>query len=217
MDIAINVSLIAVYFVDSMLILLFQIQNFRQTCRICLFQGVILYHINSQDVRNLFENLAITLDNHLELPQNVCIECLEQLKKANEIKMKCEGSQIFLMDLLGKSQNFVFIKTEDIDVIDQKSSVSEDFNNAYDSPCDSPCDSRFEVLETVQQVVQTKKKMRSKKLKVKRINKQQKQFICEGCGEFFQRASLFINHFKKIHKKPDISMYRCHLCKQTFR
>lgn len=177
------------------------------------------------------------------MPKKICHQCLEQLKIAKEIKEKCIESQEilkkFIVPTKEPTEKLVFIdvvkqelKNEEEDRYRQCTIVElpspdlelqiPEFDKLFvDSfACDShDSESEFFVPFTKKTVDTFRRKQM--KIVIPRIdpfsfdNPNEKNFICDKCGEEFLNRTSFLAHYRKAHKRLRIN--QCKICMQSFQ
>lgn len=219
--------------------------DFPIICRVCLYKGDtkpftqalhllfrsfvninVCLHVRISKTMNSFNNVFQIADED-ELPKNICLKCVCQLKEFGDFVDRAIVNNKHLKDVLVKHKvNLECFENTEFEISDENSVDDQDFNNDNNSIHDIKeedflSDNKIKKDEPINKHQFHCKACKNIFTSVKDLCEHRKQnrncaFKCESCEEYFVYYKELCSHRKKNEKCKN-QKHTCHICGKVFR
>ncbi|CAO1357306.1 unnamed protein product [Diamesa serratosioi] len=144
---------------------------------------------------------GIEINEHDLLPQHVCLECIEHIEKACEIKQKCIDADVTLRKLLNDELHSIRTENDiDLDTIKQEDEV------------DNIDEESFNEKQSKNQSCLASSSLKTEFIVVKQYDRERNEFNsqCSLCDEKFKNIRSKESHIKASHINERV----CKTCKE---
>ncbi|KAJ8947588.1 hypothetical protein NQ318_010100 [Aromia moschata] len=188
------------------------VQAISQLCRICLKEGEQMQNIFESSFHIILVQCAsITIEMGDDLPDLICLSCINKMHQAYSFKQLCETSNNILRNMLERLKKGEFVEN----LSDHNNSClydADDFGNEENFV--SKDDLENDKIKVVNCECKTEKRILESEIKTDTDDENAGESItCNYCRIIIEEASIE-DHFRNYHP-PDQSHF-CNVCNKKF-